>query len=116
MAQVVHDLAPGAPLAFASAATASTTFPDVVAPLRNAGARVIADDVTFLDEPFFQDGPEAVAVNNAAAAGIPYFSSAANNNVFDDSGDNVSSWEAPSYRPTLCPAHPTSAAPATSTA
>ena len=103
MAQVVHDLAPGAPLAFASAATASTSFPDVVSALRSAGARVIADDVTFLDEPFFQDGPEAVAVNNAAAAGIPYFSSAANNNVFDDSGDNVSSWEAPSYRPTSCP-------------
>jgi hypothetical protein len=64
---------------------------------------VIADDVTFLDEPFFQDGPDAVAVKDAAAAGIPYFSSAANNNVFDDSGDNVSSWEAPSYRPTSCP-------------
>ena len=106
MAQVVHDLAPGAPLAFASAATASTTFPDVVASLRNAGARVIADDVTFLDEPFFQDGPDAVAVNDAAAAGIPYFSSAANNNVFDDGGDNVSSWEAPGYRPTPCPTTP----------
>jgi PKD domain/Subtilase family len=106
MAQVVHDLAPGAPLAFASAATASTSFPDVVGALRSAGAKVIADDVTFLDEPFFQDGPDAVAVNNAAAAGIPYFSSAANNNVFDDSGDNVSSWEAPSYRPTACPTTP----------
>jgi PKD domain/Subtilase family len=103
MAQVVHDLAPGAPLAFASAAAASTSFPEVVSALRRAGAKVIADDVTFLDEPFFQDGPDAVAVNDAAAGGIPYFSSAANDNVFDDSGDNVSSWEAPSYRPTSCP-------------
>ncbi|HET7049754.1 MAG TPA: PKD domain-containing protein [Solirubrobacteraceae bacterium] len=106
MAQVVHDLAPGAPLAFASGATASTNFPNVVGALRSAGAKVIADDVTYLDEPFFQDGPAAVAVNNAAAAGIPYFSSAANDNVFDDSGDNVSSWEAPSYRPTSCPTTP----------
>ena len=106
MAQVVHDLAPGAPLAFESAAAATVTFPQAVSALRSSGAKVIVDDVTFLDEPFFQDGPDAVAVNNAATAGIPYFSAAANNNVFDDSGDNVSSWEAPSYRPTLCPATP----------
>jgi PKD repeat protein len=106
MAQVVHDLAPGAPLAFETGAPSSTDFLGAVSDLRAAGARVIADDATYLDEPFFQDGPEAVAVNNAAAAGIPYFSSAANNNVFDDSGENVSSWEAPSYRPTRCPAAP----------
>jgi hypothetical protein len=106
MAQVVHDLAPEAPLAFESAAAATVTFPQAVSALRSSGAKVIVDDVTFLDEPFFQDGPDAVAVNNAAAAGIPYFSAAANNNVFDDSGDNVSSWEAPSYRPTACPTTP----------
>lgn len=103
MAQVVHDLAPGAPLAFKSGFTSTTGFPAAVNALRSAGVNVIADDVTYLDEPFFQDGPHAVAVDNAAAAGIPYFSSAANNNGFDDSGNDVSSWEAPSYRPTQCP-------------
>ena len=106
MAQVVHDLAPGAPLAFESASAATATFPQAVSALRSSGAKVIVDDVTFLDEPFFQDGPDAVAVNDAAAAGIPYFTAAGNDTVFDDSGDNVSSWEAPSYRPTLCPTAP----------
>lgn len=101
MIQVVHDLAPGAGLAFESGFT-STSFPDALSGLESAGATVIADDVTYLNEPFFQDGPDAVAVNGAAAAGIPYFSSAANNNVIVG-GQNVSSWEAPSYRPTTCP-------------
>ncbi|MBV8713248.1 MAG: PKD domain-containing protein, partial [Solirubrobacterales bacterium] len=102
MAQVVHDLAPGAALAFDSGAPSSPSFPAAVSALRTAGARVIVDDLTYLDEPFFQDGPAAVAVNNAAAAGIPYFSSAANSNVIVG-GNNVSSWEAPNYRPTPCP-------------
>jgi hypothetical protein len=102
MAQVVHDLAPGAPLAFESGDPSATSFPAAVGALRSAGAKVIADDVTYPDEPFFQDGPDAVAVDDAAAAGIPYFSSAANSNVIVG-GNNVSSWEAPSYRPTRCP-------------
>ena len=101
MAQVVHDLAPGASLAFASDAT-STGFPSAISALRTAGANVIVDDLTVLNEPFFQDGPDAVAANQAAAAGIPYFSSAGNLNVVV-SGNNVASWEAPSYRPTACP-------------
>ncbi|HUO71685.1 MAG TPA: S8 family serine peptidase [Solirubrobacteraceae bacterium] len=102
MAQVVHDLAPGASLAFASAET-STAYPDLVSSLRSWGANVIADDVTWFNEPFFQDGPNAVAANAAAAAGIPYFSSGANSNLIVG-GKNISSWEAPAFRSTTCPA------------
>jgi hypothetical protein len=103
MAQVVHDLAPSASLAFAAAGNSQFDMIDSVNALRQAGASVIADDITFLDEPFFQDGPLAVAVNDADAGGVAYFSSAGNDNLPGGGG----SWEAPSYRPatpTPCPA------------
>jgi hypothetical protein len=44
----------------------------------NAGVQVIADDVTYFDEPFFQDGVIAIAANKANAAGVAYFSAAGN--------------------------------------
>ena len=37
------------------------------------------------------------------AAGIPYFSSAANNNILDGGGLERSSYEAAAFRPTGCP-------------
>ena len=39
---------------------------------------MICDDVSYEDEPYFQDGIIARAVNDVAAAGISYFSSAGN--------------------------------------
>ncbi len=42
-------------------------------------ADVITDDLVYFDEPFFQDGIIAQGVNDAAAAGVSYFSSAQNN-------------------------------------
>ena len=79
-----------------------TQFPDMVAGLRSWGANVIADDVFWIDEPFFQAGPDEVAVDAAAAAGIPYFSAAGNSSVIAG-GNEVGSWEAPAFRPTSCP-------------
>jgi hypothetical protein len=101
MAQVVHDLAPGASLAFAPASP-ENAFADRISDLADAGADVIVDDITFLDEPYFQEGPPAVAADQAAAAGIPYYSSAANNNLIVNNKDRAS-YEASSFRPTACP-------------
>ena len=42
------------------------------------GADVIADDIFYLEEPFFQDGAVAQAVDAARAAGVAYFASAGN--------------------------------------
>ena len=39
---------------------------------------VIADDIGILNEPFFQDGIVAQAVDRAHAAGVAYFSAAGN--------------------------------------
>src|SRR5262249_41247340 len=98
MLQVVHDLAPDASLAFATAFTGETQFADNIRALAAVGAKWIVDDVTYSDEPFFQDGPVSVAVNDVTAGGVTYFSSAANNNLIDSNGRNIASWETPSYR------------------
>lgn len=107
MTQIVHDLAPGANLDFASAFNGELSFANNIRALYNAGARVIADDVVYFDEPFYQDGPIAVAVNEVTAGGASYFSSAGNDNMFSEAGEGegeIASWEAPAFRPTPCPA------------
>ena len=65
MAQIVHDLAPGAEIAFASAFNGEIAFANNIGDLAAAGAEVIVDDVFYPEEPFFQDGPVAVAVREA---------------------------------------------------
>jgi hypothetical protein len=104
MAQVVHDLAPDAGLAFATAGNDEGEMAQHIVDLANAGSDVIVDDITFLDEPFFQESFISNTANQVAAARVPYFSSAANNNILDGSGLARSSYEAASFRPTGCPA------------
>src|SRR5204863_1024274 len=81
MVQAVHDLAPGASLAFATANVSETDFATQITALRTAGATVITDDITYFAEPFYQDGPIAVAANNARAAGVFMVTMAFNNNA-----------------------------------
>jgi hypothetical protein len=79
MMQIVHDVAPGASLAFYTAVNSEADMANGIADLAKAGAQVIADDVTYYDEPFFQDGLVAQAVDAVSAAGVAYFSAAGNN-------------------------------------
>jgi PKD repeat protein len=102
MLEAVHDLAPGSSLAFASAEGGVFHMADNIEKLRSAGAKVIADDVTYLEEPMFQEGPVGLAIDRVTNAGASYFSSAGNANVVVG-GQDVGSYEAPSYRPTPCP-------------
>jgi hypothetical protein len=105
MAQVVHDLAPGASLSFATAFTGELQFAANIRALVAAGAKVITDDVSYVEEPFFQDGPVATAIGDVVAAGVSYFSAAGNDNLIDALGRNIASWETPSYRDAgACPA------------
>ena len=107
MTQIVHDLAPGATLAFATANGGEAIFAQHIRDLQAAGAKVIVDDVGYFAEPMYQDGEISKAVTDVTALGTTYFSAAGNANSIIG-GKNVGSYEAPSYRPTSCPAAVTS--------
>jgi hypothetical protein len=80
MAEIIYDGAPGIPrFVFSSGTTAGPVEKaQSINNLVTAGARIIADDIFMLEEPFFQDGVIAQAVDNARAAGVAYFASAGN--------------------------------------
>ncbi len=88
MLQIVHDMAPKARLGFATAnggelnfannIRALAGFPNVPNTVAGFKADVIVDDIIYLAEPFFQDGLVAQAVDEVAAKGVAYFSSAGN--------------------------------------
>jgi Subtilase family len=77
--EIVHDLAPGAQLFFATALGGVANFANNIRTLRFVyGCDIIVDDFTYFNEGVFQDGPIARAVNDVVADGAMYFSSAAN--------------------------------------
>jgi len=101
MLEIVHDLAPNAQLYFATANGGTATFAQNIRNLQAAGCAVIVDDVAYYVESPFQDGQAgtsptnggiiAQAVKDVAAAGVLYFSSAANSG---NKNDNTSgTWE-----------------------
>lgn len=77
--QIVHAVAPGSGLAFYSGVESEADFANGIVALAHAGAKVIDDDIGYEDEPFFQDGLLSQAVDQVAAQGVTYFSSAGNN-------------------------------------
>ncbi|HXC08471.1 MAG TPA: S8 family serine peptidase, partial [Steroidobacteraceae bacterium] len=78
MLQIVYDVAPGTSLAFYTAENSEADFASGIGKLATAGAKVIADDVGYFDEPFFQDGIVAQAINAVEGQGVAYFSAAGN--------------------------------------
>lgn len=84
MMQIIHDVAPGATLAFRSGFFGTTDLALGIEELQAAGCQVIVDDITYITEPFLQDGIVAQAVNRVslaetdAAKQVAYFSAAGN--------------------------------------
>jgi hypothetical protein len=79
MMQIIHDIAPGAELSFHTAFGGQATFAQGIRDLADAGADIIVDDVLYLAEPMFQDGPIAQAVDEVKFdRGVAYFSAAGN--------------------------------------
>lgn len=79
MAELIYDLAPGAPLLFHTAQGGEPVAASAINALRACGAKVIVDDYLNPFEPMFQDGIIAQAAQAAVDAGVSYFSSAGNN-------------------------------------
>ena len=96
MLEIVHDLAPGAELYFATANPNIARFAQNVRDLRAAGCDIIIDDVFYFVETPFQDGQAPAVISNTSAgvviqavkdvtaAGAMYFSSAGNQGNQDD--------------------------------
>lgn len=92
--EIVHDLAPGAQLFFATADPTQAQFAQNIRDLRTAGCDIIVDDIIYLDESPLHDGQQAglnstlgiiaQAVNDVTASGALYFSSAGNEGQKDD--------------------------------
>ncbi len=91
MLEIVHSLAPGAQLYFASAFNGVASFAQNIRDLQAAGCNIIVDDVIYFVESPFQDGPIAQAVNDASEAGVLYFSSAGNSGGLDR--NTAGTWE-----------------------
>lgn len=79
MSEIIFDEAPGIrSMFFSTGGPGPAGKAQSINDLTAAGVKVIADDIFMLNEPFFQDGVVAQAVDAAHAAGVSYFSSAGN--------------------------------------
>jgi hypothetical protein len=101
MLEIIHDLAPGAELYFATAFTSIESFADNIRALRAAGCDIIVDDVGYFVETPFQDGQTTPsntnggivieAVKDVVTDGALFFSAAANSGNVNDGTSGT--WE-----------------------
>jgi subtilisin family serine protease len=89
--EIIHDLAPGAKLFFASAYKDINSFADNIHALRAAGCDILIDDVLYSNESPFHDDIVSTAVEKVIADGVLYFSAAGNDGNFNDGTASV--WE-----------------------
>ena len=78
MAQIIHDVAPGAGIVFRTAFFTANDFAKGIRDLKLAGCKIIVDDVTYPTEPFLKDGVVAKTVDSVVNEGVTYFSAAGN--------------------------------------
>ncbi len=76
--EIIHDLAPGSDLGFATGVGGEAQMAQNILDLAAAGCDVIVDDILYLGEFVFQDGIIAQAVDQVVAQGIDFFSAAGN--------------------------------------
>ncbi len=79
MLENIHDIAPGANLAFATGYPDDLTFASNMEALANKGkSNIIVDDLGVSDDPMFQNGVIAQAIDTVTSQGVAYFSAAGN--------------------------------------
>ncbi len=78
MLEIIHDLAPGAKLAYASTRDTTAEYVEAFHVLAAAGVTMIAEDIALDDEPAFQQGIGAATAEALARHGIWVSSSSGN--------------------------------------
>jgi hypothetical protein len=78
MLEIIHDIAPGAKLAFATTGETLADYVSAFHDLAAAGATLITEDIALDDEPAFQQGIGAATAESLAQHGIWVSSSAGN--------------------------------------
>ncbi|MCX7625859.1 MAG: S8 family serine peptidase [Candidatus Sumerlaeaceae bacterium] len=78
MAELVHDIAPGAQIAFHTAEPDFLRMADGILALRSAGCTVITDDYTYVDEPWIMESPVSTAIDSVVRSGVAYFTCSGN--------------------------------------
>ena len=78
MLQIVHDIAPGAELAFRTGYLGERDMADGIRELAAANCDIIVDDLTYITEPYFRDGVISQAVDQVVEGGKTFFSAAGN--------------------------------------
>ena len=103
MGELIHDVAPGAAIAFhdvSSEASFSTGINQLCsAPVK---ATVLVDDISFPNEPYYQDGIVAQAAAACVANGVPYYSAAGNdaNTAFQETFVDINAADDQAVPPT----------------
>lgn len=78
MAQIIHDVAPGASILFSAGGQTVQTMAQSIRDLAAAGAKVIVDDLFYQNEPTYQDSAINQAISEVTAQGVIYITSAGN--------------------------------------
>ena len=92
MMEIVHDVAPGAQIFFATAFNGPESFAENIRRLRfEYGCDVIVDDIIYFFESPYQDDIIAQAVNDVTRDGAVYVSSAGNQGNYSDGTSGA--WE-----------------------
>jgi PKD repeat protein/subtilisin family serine protease len=98
MIELIHDIAPGATKAFSGIYLGEANFADQIYRLSDptlANCKILVDDISYLNEPMFQDGVLAQAVEEVVTTrGVAYYSSAGNY------ADKSSEYVAPTFTAT----------------
>ncbi|RYG41175.1 hypothetical protein EON79_21260, partial [bacterium] len=91
MMELVYDVAPGSDLWFSTGNGGVNAFAQNYRDLFSGGCSVLSDDLIYIAEPAFQDGPVARAINDIWAAGGICFTAAGNENNVRSNNSGV--WE-----------------------
>lgn len=78
MLEIVHSIAPGAELMFATSGTEADQMAFNIKTLAKHKCKIIVDDIPFHDQSPFQDDEIAQAINKVTGQGVLYITSAGN--------------------------------------